>query len=861
MSKQVIQRYVFNPAARTITLPDFDKVDVSRLALITNLNGNEVIFNFADPLKTATVAGNVITLAYNTSGMSANDSLRIDYDALFGDPAYDRVSVGNARSKFRDGFSGVGGEIPNPELWDITNDSPSGHLLTQGGNSFGSSYLRISLSPFEEGSEVTLTSKSRFRFPTKVGFGVSTSQRVVGQEVFFGLVGVDAAGNVVKSAPIADKAITGATISITSNVGTVTLTNHGLNGGDRVNIFGCAEHRLNVGPVTVTVVDANTFTVPITLTNGSYSTAGGFVRFIDPTRDAKNAAGLLLENTTTTNASFVTRRNGSKFRTLNSTIASTTATQLNTNPFTDAFNSAGTHELYCSMDEVAYRSFAADSGGGMNGYGKFSQGIPDEEEDYKIHFRARNLTGISRPIARIISVAKTGTTTATVVTNEAHGLVAGDYVQTYGVADQTNFPNLIAQTVVASVVDPNTFTIVIGSAVTASSVGGVVFRNEGSVLAPGSVNAAISSISRANGIITVTMNTSSHGLGSGNYGEFHHLWGMSGAAAQYEGAYKLVRISSAILEYEAPGDDFALISNVGGAVIKRTDVRLHYARIMDYTRLAVEVMGGKGNTNDSNNATPVTITGSAGVPATQSTGANTTAWSAAGWGGFAVDDIASAAITSTATTSAIVPGSVNYIGTYAHSFNVVVTAVSGTNPTLDVGVEESMDNGTNWVRIYDFPRITAAGAYTSPLIRAQFGTRYRYVQTVGGTSPSFTRTVKRVQFSSAAPIHRQFFDRTINVNSVNATTPSPFYNVDGCTFFQLTVNMGAITTTAPIFQLQGSEDGTNWYAFGGTLTGVASTTVNTLVKDVALPKFVRVFVQTAGVGATLGYVTVKAISD
>ncbi|QAY16138.1 hypothetical protein SEA_SONALI_26 [Arthrobacter phage Sonali] len=853
MSKQIIQRYTFDPAARTVTLTDFDAVELGRLALITNVTTNTVIFNFADPGRGATVAGNVITLAFDTTAMSSTDRLRIDYDIMFGDPASDKTVVGNARSKFRDGFATPGGTFPNPSTWDLVNeatDPSNGHILTQGGDSFGSSYLRVSLSPFLDNSEVRLTSRQAFSFPMRVGFGLSMSQRIQGQEVFLGMVGADSAGDLDYTAAPADIPITGATASITSNVATFTVTNHGLKGGDRIEIEFCVERRLNVGPVTATIVDANTFTVPCTLTAGSYPTTGGVVRIVDPVRSARNAAGLLFENQTTTNASFVSRRNGSKFRSKNETVASTTATQSNTNPYTDALNSAANHELYYSLDEVAFRSFASDSGGGMNGYDKYTQGIPDEDPAYKIHVRARNLTGLTRPVARIASIAKTGTSTATVTTVEAHGLAVTDFVQVYGVWDQTNFPNLASQTAVSSVIDANTFTIVIGTAVTASSLGGAVWLNQGSVLAPGVQAQVVQSLSRTNGVLTVIGNTT---WTSPIPGELFHLWGLAGAPS-YEGAYKVLRASGTTLELDAPGPDFSLITGVGGAAIRRTDVRLHFARVMDFTRMSVEVYGGKGNTNDANNATPVTITGSATVPASQTTGSSSTIWNAAGWGGFLVNDIASAALTSTSTSSAVTPGSVGSIGTYAHEFNVIVTAVSGTNPTMDVAIEESPDNGTNWVRIYEFQRITATGTYTSPLIRSTHGTRYRYVRTVGGTSPSFTNAVNRLQYSSAAAFHRQYFDRSINLATLNSVTPT--YNVEGATRFVLGINVGAITTTAPALQLEGSEDGSTWYALAAPLTAVASSTVVAYAIDV-LPKFVRARVSTAGVGVTAGYVTIK----
>ena len=69
--------------------------------------------------------------------------------------------------------------------------------MTQGGDSSGSSYLRISLSPFLEADDIALTSKASFQFPMRVGFGVSMSQRIVGQECFIGMVAEDEATGLV----------------------------------------------------------------------------------------------------------------------------------------------------------------------------------------------------------------------------------------------------------------------------------------------------------------------------------------------------------------------------------------------------------------------------------------------------------------------------------------------------------------------------------------------------------------------------------------------------------------------------------------------------------------------------------------
>lgn len=216
-----------------------------------------------------------------------------------------------------------------------------------------------------------------------------------------------------------------------------------------------------------------------------------------------------------------------------------------------------------------------------------------------------------------------------------------------------------------------------------------------------------------------------------------------------------------------------------------------------------------------------------------------------------IADVASAALTSTATTAAFTP--TFGIG---YEVNIPVTAVTGTTPTLDVSIEESDDSGTNWFKVYDFPRITANGMYRSPVLRLT-GNRVRYVQTVGGTTPSFTRAINRLQSMHPTDAVRQLIDRSVVLTTLNSTTPSLDAR-DAGNRVQLVVNVGAITTTAPALQLEGSDDnGATWYAIGTPLTAVASSTVQLTVADINAA-LVRARVSTAGVGVTAGYVMVKA---
>lgn len=541
----------------------------------------------------------------------------------FGDLALDRPTasgahlVGNARSKFRDGFT-VGTSQPDPTLWYIQNDTPDtgngeGHLITQGGNAWGSSYLKISLSPFADSTTVWLTSRAKFHMPMRLGWGVTISQRLAGQEVFFGVAEADdenPIGILRSVVQPADIPITGANAVVVSNVATITAAGHGLKSGDRVILVGCTDHRANVGPVQVTVADANTLTVPMTQANASYSTVNGSIRLADPLSRANNAFGLLADVTSATTANMASRRNGTKYRLKSSTIATTAAVQGTTGPYADALLASGINEQFLSMDECSYRSFVGDGTSGPSGLDKLHQSIPDEDPYYRLHVRARTLDDFSKPVAQIVSIAKTASTTATVVTDRPHGLAVADRVGIQGVRDQANFAN-VADAAVASVIDATTFTVAFGiSATSTNTQGGAVFVNHGGVTSPGAYTFAVQSVARVNNVLTVTLNTT-----AANFipGETLNLWGMTGGAEVYDGAYKILRQNAATVELESVGADFGSITT-GGAMIKRTDVRLHFVRVLDHTRHFVEVLGGRAQTSDGNNAVPVSVAASATIP-------------------------------------------------------------------------------------------------------------------------------------------------------------------------------------------------------------------------------------------------------
>ncbi|MFE9098493.1 hypothetical protein [Streptomyces sp. NPDC007264] len=70
-----------------------------------------------------------------------------------------------------------------------------------------------------------------------------------------------------------------------------------------------------------------------------------------------------------------------------------------------------------------------------------------------------------------------------------------------------------------------------------------------------------------------------------------------------------------------------------------------------------------------------------------------------------------------------------------------VTAASGTTPTLDVVIEDSLDGGTTWFTVATFSQKTAAGTQAQD-VTGVFSDTLRVRWTIGGTSPSFTFDVR-----------------------------------------------------------------------------------------------------------------------
>lgn len=796
------------------------------------------------------------------------------------------VTPSNITNKFREAF-----EDPLLANWSLTTGT--GDIVQVDGNSAAASYVSISKSPWDAGTQTTLETIETFAMPIELAFGASRSQATLGQEFSLEIVDADNALPVVED--IAISSITQSASVLTID----TVADHGLVPGQSIGVTGCSNQLANYPAIVVasiptprqfTVTAGPGGTIPSqTITNPAGAKGSVFIR--ERLGRAANGVSQIFDNATITNASFYLRSesgdvlpSGTILGNQSVTVATAASVQLVNAAYTYAFSPTSEYRINLQADRVQAADSPVDSLVQATSRLMRTQVCPDPSATYKFRIRANNAKSLTVLNAKVVSVSKPGTTVGTFTTATAHGLTTGDLIVYYGNSNvaASAFPNLTTATAV-TVLSPTTFTVAaIGTAATVTGYGGVIAKVQGGnllsslgVVNNSGVNATLSTLTNGTRQLVLTGAAAWSGLSIGDYVNVEGVTNVTnGASLGVDGAWKVANSVTTALTLVPCTTAFAatlpadfVLTNSAGAVIKRTCLRLSFVRLFDYERQRVEMLARP--TGDISGAAPVNVqnvpavTVSSGTVTTVSTVTAVTAITNALPAGAntigstnlplltSVADVASAAIASTATVAAITPG----FG-ISYQVNIPVTAVTGTTPTMDVRIEESDDAGTNWFTVYDFPRITATGIYRSPFLPVT-GNRVRYVQTIGGGTPSFTRAINRLQSNAPFPNSRQLIDRTVAPNTLNSTTPV-LLTRDCGNATQLVVNMGAITTTAPAFQLEGSDDfGTTWYAIGSPLTGVASSTVQTTVNSINAGA-VRARVSTGGSGATLGWVAIKA---
>ena len=763
-----------------------------------------------------------------------------------------------------------------------------GDFINTSRSSNGQQFVEISIDPLSAGEAQTIVEfKNPIQFPLYSEIEASLSQRTSGDYVVM---------EITDKVSLDTEPIEYNIVSITQATTTLTVVlDNPFDGwlGSWVDIYGLADSRFNYTNAAIATMslDKKTLTITtrdeVTLPSLSVtpSATGGKLKRQAKLQNARNAVGMRFTGTSTTASAFMSRFDGGSIKEAGTltgarlaTIASTAPTYISGANGQVEIKATSRYRIEVEPEIITFMDKSIDSASTTYAARQaFTAVKPSSDIDYYIRFRAVSPRSISRPVAKIVSAVKaTASTTATITTDVPHGLTTSSWVNIYGIANQTVFANLTAATQVASIIDATTFTIVIGTATIATSYGGYVSVVNGGITQQGAVAQVVQSVAvDANGFVTLVGNGTWAGLGG--VGEYVNLLGVinstNGADLGVDGVYRVSNFTTTTLVLEpvkylngirainglgqnlSPTVGVITTTNAGGALITRTTLRSHDFVVASYSQSVINISGQ--GTQRADKAIPIIGIGG-GMTANQGNPATINATT--GLGGWythpavtGIVDVASAAITSTSTGSAIA----NNLG---NAFEVVCvfTAGSGTTPTFDLRIEESFDGGTNWHTLYEFERFTGTtGVIKSPMLRAN-GRHIRYIQTVGGTSPSFTRAITRNIFPShnADKIAR-LFDRSVSLTTLNATTAALF--AGSCSNAQLVVNLGA-ATTAPVFKLQGSEDNSTWYDLSATtLTGVASSTVQLTLANINAP-YIRGIVSTAGVGSTLGYVSLKAWS-
>lgn len=381
---------------------------------------------------------------------------------------------------------------------------------------------------------------------------------------------------------------------------------------------------------TVTTVG----TTAVTFTDSGVVAPLGYVYFRERLGRAQNGVSQIFENATATNSSLYIRSeagdalpSGTAAGSHSVTVGTTASVQLANSPYTYAFAPTTEFRLNAQADRSQWYDSAVDAVAQTTSRLLRTQVCPDPTHKYKLRIRAMNNRSLTVPAAQIVSANKPTSATCTVTTDRPHGLVAGDLIVAYGTRLQTaatDFQNLTTATPVLSTPSATTFTVTWGTASGSNltTYGGYVARVQGgnlmSALGAQAVvaqSAALSTLVDGTRQLVLTGNTNwGATLSIGDMAEVVGLRdAVAGATLGCDGPWKVANNSTTALTLVLPFSgqrtlpaDFGSV-NCGGAVIKRTCLRLSFLRIFDHERERVEMMPRPSG--DLSAAAPMAIQG------------------------------------------------------------------------------------------------------------------------------------------------------------------------------------------------------------------------------------------------------------
>ena len=519
------------------------------------------------------------------------------------------VKTANINTKFRETF-----EAWPSAVWAETK--ASGDIVTVDGNALGASYIVISKDPWGQGTETYIDTAASFRMPVELAVGLHASQVAWGVDLSVEMIDRE----FIESAPDLEIAsITQATTTLTIE----TVLPHGLSVGKRIGVRGCSNAVANYPSLVIASITSPTI---FTCTGGPNSTipsqtitnpagAKGFVYFRPALSSSRNGTSLHIESATATQGFFYARAaagdalpfasgSGNALNARQAVTVGTTASVAlaATTPYTYSWTPTNEYRLTLFADRLQWSDALVDSLAASTNRVLRTQVVPNPAKEYFLRLKARNEPSLTVPVAEIVSVSKAGATTATVITDRPHGLVTGDLVFGYGVRDiGTGFYPALSTAAAVTVVDATTFTVVWGTAATNTSYGGFIAKVNAACPLPGAVTISVQSAVKttlADGQHQIVLVGSATWAGAA-IGDYVNLVGVrnavDGTSLGIDGAWKVANLATTNLTLvNIPGAsptvaDFALV-NCGGGVIRRTDLRVSYVRLLDFERQRVELL-------------------------------------------------------------------------------------------------------------------------------------------------------------------------------------------------------------------------------------------------------------------------------
>jgi hypothetical protein len=522
----------------------------------------------------------------------------------------------------------------------------AGDFVTRKAASNGQVIMALSVGPLIEDAESNITVDIPVTQPAALEIEASMSQRVRHQFASIYLFANDDAGpfpvpadieiaSVYQSsadAGVAYNAVAGTILTIVLK----TALPAGVYLSDWVHTYGLVDNRLNYPNLAIKFIsyDRKTITcgfsddaalpsravAAITPPNGS-----AFIKFYNNLGGAANGFGMRFTGTSATQAALVSifgggandvQISGTLLGDHRVTVGSTAPIYANGVNGNVEIRATSRYRLEGRPRDCAWYDTATDTAAVYTARAIRTSVKPAVQVELRPRFRAYRPKSMTRPVAKIVSISKSGTTTATVNTASAHGLTTGNWVSIRGVRDQTNFANI--STVQVTVINATQFTLVLGSAVTATSYGGAVILTNGGVDQQGALGQVVQSASVAaeTGVLTLVGNTNWSGVNIGDYVELYGLRdNTTGADLGLDGAWEVAALSTTSLNLVPVVDIFgARVSpnvtslastDCGGQVIQRTTLRAHDILLEDWSENRVMIDGA--GTPRLDRAVPVRI--------------------------------------------------------------------------------------------------------------------------------------------------------------------------------------------------------------------------------------------------------------